>query len=120
VMTFSLSTFKPATVTMVRMTGSPYYLMEDGVRNQYLLRIFNKQTHPMTFTLHVTKGPAALKTNDLDQPVEVAPMGERKIMLVAVMPKGKYTGPFQFEVRTSAGKFSNTQTIPFLGPSEPR
>ena len=120
VMGLSFSTFKPATVTMVRMTGSPYYLMEEGVRNQYLLRIFNKQTHPMTFTLRVTKSPANLKTTGLEQPITVAPLGERKVMLVTVMPKGKYTGPFQFELETASGKFTNTQTIPFLGPTEPQ
>jgi cytochrome c oxidase accessory protein FixG len=120
VMSLSLLTFKPATVTMVRMTGSPYYLMEDGVRNQYLLRIFNKQTHPVTFTLRVSRGPENLKTNGLEEPVEVAPLGERKVMLVAVMPKGKYTGPFQFDVETRGEKFTDNRTIPFLGPTEPR
>ena len=120
VMSLSLSTFKPATVTMVRMTGAPYYLMEDGVRNQYLLRIFNKQTHPVTFTLRVTKGPDSLKATGIEKPVEVAPLGERKIMLVAVMAKGTYRMPFQFEVETKAGSFSTTQTIPFLGPGQPR
>ena len=120
VMSLSLTTFKPAAVTMVRMTGSPYYLMDEGVRNQYLLRIFNKQTHPMTFALRVSKGPANLKTTGMDQPITVASMGEVKVMLVAVMPKGKYAGPFQFEVETVADKFTNTQTIPFLGPSSPQ
>lgn len=120
VMSLSLTTVKPATVTMIRMTGSPYYLMDEGVRNQYLLRIFNKQTHPMEFKLRVTKGPTGLKTNGIDKPIEVAPLGEQKVMLVAVMPKGKYTAPFKFELETSSEKFTNTQTIPFLGPNSPR
>ncbi|MEI8342300.1 MAG: cytochrome c oxidase accessory protein CcoG, partial [Verrucomicrobiota bacterium] len=120
VMTLSVSTFKPATVTMVRMTGSPYYLMDEGVRNQYLLRVFNKQTHPMTFTLRVSKGPDNLKTDGIEKPIEVPPLGEVKVMLVAVMPKGKYTGPFQFDVETRSDKFTSTQPIPFLGPSSPQ
>lgn len=117
VMTLSLSTFKSATVTLVRAIGAPYYLTEEGVRNQYLLRVFNKQTHPMTFNLRVAKGPTSLKTSGLEHSIEIPPLGEVKVNLTAVMPKGTYTGPFSFEVETVSEKFSNTQALPFLGPT---
>ena len=120
VMTLSFLTFKSATVTLVRMIGAPYDLMEEGVRNQYLLRVFNKQTHPMKFTFRVSKEPTAMKTTGLAYPIEVPPLGEVKVVLFAVMPKGTYTGPFSFEVATCSEKFTNTQILPFLGPTLPQ
>jgi cytochrome c oxidase accessory protein FixG len=117
VMGFSLSTFKPATVTLVRMTGAPYYLLGGNVRNQYLLRVFNKRTHPVTFTLRVANAPAAMSASGIEQPVTVEPLGEQKIMLVVEMPQPNYSGPFRFDVETTAENFKARQTIPFLGPA---
>ena len=116
VATISISSFKPATVTLVRMTGAPYYLMDGGVRNQYLVRIFNKQTHPQKFRLRVSKGPASMTTSGIEQPIEVEPLGEQKIMLVAMLPAKQAHGPFQFEVEVSADNFSTLKSVPFLAP----
>ncbi len=116
VATISMSGFKPATVTLVRMTGAPYYLMNDCVRNQYLVRIFNKQTHPQKFSLRVINGPGDLTTSGIEQPIEVEALGEQKVMLVALIPEKSAHGPFQFEVEIKADKFSTTKTVPFLAP----
>ena len=118
VATISMSGFKPATVTLVRMTGAPYYLMDNGVRNQYLVRIFNKQTHPQQFTFRVLNAPAGMSTSGIDQPIEVEPLGEQKIMLVAVIPKAAVHGPFKFDVEVRADKFSITKQVPFLAPGD--
>jgi cytochrome c oxidase accessory protein FixG len=116
VATISMSSFKPATVTLARMTGAPYYLMDEGVRNQYLVRIFNKQTHPQKFTLRVVNGPAGLTTIGTDKPIEVAALGEEKVMLMATIPQKAIKGPFQFDVEIKADSFSTTKNVPFLAP----
>lgn len=119
VATVSMSGFKPATVTLVRMTGAPYYLMENSVRNQYLLRVFNKQTHPQKFTFRVLNAPAELATLGIEKPIEVEALGEQKIMLVATIPQKNAHGPFQFEVEVKGDNFSISKTVPFLAPMAP-
>lgn len=119
VATISISTFKPATVTLVRVTGAPYELINNEVRNQYLLRIYNKQTHPERFAIRVVNGPAELKTTGIEQPIEVEALGEAKVTLGAFIPQKSARGGFQFDLEIKSEKFTTTKNVPFLAPMAP-
>ncbi len=119
VMTYSLSTFKPATVSFLRMTGAPYYLADGLVRNQYLLRIINKQNRPVQFRLELTNTQPGLQWSGGEEPVAVEAEGEQLRPLVVMMPQAKFTGQFPATVRITSddGKFSDEKSVPFIGPS---
>jgi cytochrome c oxidase accessory protein FixG len=56
---FALSAhrIKPAALSVVRMTGAPYYQDGTAIRNQFLVRIINKQNTAATFHIEITGHP---------------------------------------------------------------
>jgi len=118
VATWALSTVKPANVGVTRMTGAPYIVDDATVRNQFLVRIVNKRSEPVRFTVHVDRAPAELRRTGFDGAVEVEALGELVQPLVIQLPRGSYHGPFHFQVRVedAAGTFRLAREIEFLGP----
>lgn len=118
VMTWALSTVKPANLGVTRMTGAPYIVDTTTIRNQFLVRIVNKRNTPARFTLHVRHVPAELRRVGFETDVEVGPIGELVQPLIVQMPRGTYAGPFHFEVRIEGGggKYHLEREVEFLGP----
>ncbi len=118
VTTWALSTIKPASVGVTRMTGAPYVVDDATVRNQFLVRIVNKRNAPARFTVDVHRAPTDLRHAGFDAPVEVGALGEIVQPLVLQQPRATYTGPFKFEVTLvdATGHFALTRTVEFLGP----
>lgn len=117
VATWAVSTLKPANVGITRITGAPYIVTEDAVRNQFLVRILNKRSEPVSFTVEV-KSDSSFTRTGLTEPVLIGPMGEEVRPLILVVPRAKYTGPFQFTVIGSDTKhsFEISRDVEFLGP----
>jgi cytochrome c oxidase accessory protein FixG len=118
VATWALSTVKPASFGVTRMTGAPYIVDATTVRNQFLVRLVNKRSTPAHFVLQLENAPAELRRAGLETTIEVGPLGELVQPLVLQQPRASYTGPFRFKVRIQddTGTFDLTREVEFLGP----
>jgi cytochrome c oxidase accessory protein FixG len=114
----ALSTVKPASAGVTRMTGAPYIVDDATVRNQFLVRIVNKRNTAAKFNVTVENAPAGLRHLGFDTTVQVDALAELVQPLVLQVPRASYTGPFHFDVRvTDAEKtFSIMRQVEFVGP----
>lgn len=115
---WAFSTVKPANIGLTRMTGAPYIVDATTVRNQFLVRIVNKRSEPVRFTLELEGAPSGLRRIGFDTAVVVEPLAELVQPLVLQQPRGSYVGPFAFRVRIVDEKqtFQLTRQSEFLGP----
>nr|MBP6507959.1 cytochrome c oxidase accessory protein CcoG [Opitutaceae bacterium] len=115
---WALTTVRPASIGVTRITGAPYIVSADFVRNQFLIRIVNKRNTPASFTVRLERAPADLRQTGLTAPVEVPALGEIVQPLVLQQPRADYQGPFEFEVRIiAAGEaYHLERSVEFLGP----
>ena len=118
VATWAFSTVKPANFLVYRMSGAAYYVSRDEVRDQFLIRLVNKQSVPVAFTVEVSGGPATLAATGVAAAVTVPALGEQVSPLVLVMNRRDYTGAFflTVTVRDAARSFTLARTVEFLGP----
>jgi cytochrome c oxidase accessory protein FixG len=118
VATWALSTVRPANLAVTRMTGAPYFVTPDGVRNQFLVRIVNKRDTPARFIITLPDAPSALVRTGLDGVVELAPLAEEVRPLVVQVPRGQYAGEFALTVSVTdeAGTFTLERDVRFVGP----
>jgi cytochrome c oxidase accessory protein FixG len=114
----ALSTLRPANVSLLRMTGAPYYLDGESVRNQFLVRIFSKRNEPATFHLEVKDAPAGLTWTGAEDGIPVTPLGEQMRPVVFTMPRANFSREFHLHLRvaTSDGRVAIEKDVPFLGP----
>ncbi len=114
----AFSTVRPATLSVIRITGAPYIVSPYEIRDQYLVRIVNKRNEPVRFQLTLANPPAGVTQTGLRGPVEVPALGEIVQPLVLQQARAAYTGPFLLtvEVRDAAHTFLLTRDIEFLGP----
>jgi cytochrome c oxidase accessory protein FixG len=115
---WALSTIRPANIGVTRITGAPYIVSEDFVRNQFLVRVVNKRNQPARFVVHLNHAPEGLRQTGLTSVVEIPALGEIVQPLVLQQSRQTYTGPFEFEIRVAdeGGTFHLERTVEFLGP----
>jgi len=120
VASWAISTVKPANVSVTRITGTPYVVTDEAIRNQFFVRILNKRAEPADFVVEVAS-PIPLTRSGLDAPLTVPAIAEEIRPLVLVVPRAHYTGPFKVSITTrdAQGRFAQTREIEFLGP-DPR
>ena len=121
VMTWAFGTFKPVTITLVRMTGSPYFLEGDEVRNQFFIRVINKLNEPAAFRLEIADAPPGITVRGTDSAIVVDALGEKIAPVVFTYPRAKMGpghGEFPLRIRviSADGKISLEKTATFLGP----
>jgi len=118
VASWAISTVHSASFGVTRMVGAPYIVDASSVRNQFLVRIVNKQNVPARFELRVAGAPEGAASIGFDNAVEVGPLGELVQPLIIQQPRDTYTGPFHFEVHVvdEAGSFDLKREVEFLGP----
>jgi len=118
VASWALSTVRPAAMSVTRMVGAPFYLDTQGVRNQFMLRIVNKQTEAVRFIVEVDELPDGVVRSGFEGLVEVAPLGEIVQPLVLSQPRERYEGQFHFIVRLSDDRnsFKLSKEAEFVGP----
>lgn len=121
VMTVSLSTLRPATVSLVRMQGAPYFLDNGQLRNQFLIRVLNKRNVTERYQIVFGNAPAGLQGSGISEPIEVGPLGEQMRPVVAMMPRSQFKEDFELKVRVidSRGQAVGEKSITFLGPFTP-
>jgi cytochrome c oxidase accessory protein FixG len=119
---WAFSGLQPADAALTRMPGLPSYVTEEAVRNQFYLRVVNKSTEPMTFSLEVEAPVEGLSVRgfDADSPALAAQAEERRT-LILVQERAAYTGPFDFKLLLKAepGGHLIERQGRFLGP-DPR
>jgi hypothetical protein len=100
------------------MKGAPYFVDDQYIRNQYLVRIVNKRSQPMRFTVVSELEAAGLNFSGFQVPVEVAPNSEEVRPLIATIARSDYTGPFHLvlHVNSESGEVSIERPVEFLGP----
>jgi len=115
---WALSTLRPANLGVTRITGTPYIVDTDFVRNQFLVRIVNKRNDARHFVVSLDHAPAGLRVIGTGQPVAIGSLGEIVQPLVIQQPRPAYSGPFKFFVRIddSEGNFHLQREVEFLGP----
>jgi cytochrome c oxidase accessory protein FixG len=115
---WAVSTIKPATLGVTRMTGAPYIVDADAVRNQFLVRVVNKRNAAATFTLTLENPPLGLRQVGFDKPVSVEPLGEIVQPLVVQQARTAYRGAFDLRifVRDGSGSVKLSREVEFVGP----
>ncbi len=115
---WALSTVRPANFSVTRITGAPYIVDAQTVRNQFLVRIVNKRTTPQQFVLKIDDAPASLRQTGFTTAVEVPALGELVQPLILQQPRADYTGPFEFEVEVGDTQetYKLERKAEFLGP----
>lgn len=118
----ALSTLSPMKMTSVRMTGAPYFLSGETLRNQFQVRLINKRNESVNYVIYLDD--QTLPGLELSGMKEVAlpPMGESTGLVILTMPENDFKGPFKVrlhakEERVDAG--SAAHEVEFLGP-DPR
>lgn len=121
VATVAISSVRPANLGVTRMTGAPYVVGPDVVRNQFLVRVVNKRDTVQRFRLELPGVPAELVRSGFEGVVEIGPLGEQVLPLVLQMPRQNYTGRFHLELvlHEVEGTFSLRRQAEFVGP-DPR
>lgn len=115
---FSLSTVKPAALSLTRLPGAPYYVQDTGVRNQFLLRIVNKQSKSVRFRVVLSVAPMGVRVTSAQDAMELGPLAEAQTAFVLQQAREHYRGPFQFrvEVTDEARTFEVGKEAEFVGP----
>ncbi|MEM0967222.1 MAG: cytochrome c oxidase accessory protein CcoG [Verrucomicrobiota bacterium] len=117
----SVTKLKPGNLGVSRMTGSPFFVSEESIRNQFNVRLINKRNQPVTFSVSALSSNDELTTAGFDGEVVLPAMGETVRPFVLTVPKAEYEGPFPvtIEIHGNPGDFTVARGIEFLGP-DPR
>ena len=119
--TFAVSTVRSVVVSVTRLPGAPYFVQGEMVRNQFLLRIFNKMPTAGTFQLDLEGDrPQGLELQGRTQE-EVPGWGESKLTLVATVPAAQLhrQATLQLVVKDAAGAVLVRKPLTILGPGIP-
>jgi polyferredoxin len=113
-----LHSFQP---TLTRMVGSPYYVGETSVRNQFQLELVNKRQSSEEFHLVLKGAPAGTIMSGASESVTLAPTQELKTILIIEIPKSSYQGKQKLELNVQSLTHPDSVVIEFdfTGP-DPR
>ncbi len=105
--------------TLTRMTGAPYYVGEAGVRNQFQLRIINKQQTEQEYRITLEKAPEGTLLGGLSGSLKVAPQSEQQQVVMIEIPRAVYAGKQSMQISVINEAMQDTQVIEFefTGPN---
>jgi len=117
-MTLSAMQLRSANMNIVRMTGAPYFITEDTVRNQFMLRVINKTSETKTYSVKCDAGEQIYSLGGNEDGITVEPMGEEVRPVILTVEKDNYTGRFPLEISliSPEGKPIITRNAEFVGP----
>lgn len=117
---FALSSVEPINITVTRMSGSPYYMSETMVRNQYQIRLINKSETPVEFRIDskTREGAPSVITSGTDRTILVEPLAEVPVTFVMQVARSDYEGPFTVEIHAfdDMREIEIIREVEFLGP----
>lgn len=116
----AFTSMEKAVVSATRMPGAPFYVTDTHVRNQYQVRLINKDTSPLAFNLTVQANglPVPVETAGFTEELVLKPMAEQNTTFVVQVPREAYAGSFPLILLVTAGKegLEIQQEVEFLGP----
>ncbi|WP_309396391.1 cytochrome c oxidase accessory protein CcoG [Cerasicoccus maritimus] len=120
-MSFSATKLKSANMNVVRMTGSPYFITDTGLRNQYMVRIINKTDSEQTYTILATAEGHPVTVAGNEEAISVESLGELVQPIIVTISKDNYAGKFPVTIAllSADGETIITRETEFLGP-DPR
>ena len=115
---WALTTVHPASMGVTHIPGAPYIVDATSIRNQFLVRIVNKRSQPVTFVLSLEGLPPGTRQSGFEQPVVLPPLGEDVRPLILQQAKQAYAAPFKFQVhvRDRSGNYDLAREVEFVGP----
>lgn len=118
VASFAITRVHPANLGVTRMTGAPYVVSTDSVRNQFLVRVVNKHNVTERFAISLEGGPANLEVSGVNPTIAVGALGELVLPLVLQVPRSDYAGRFTLNVvlRDEDDDYALNREIEFIGP----
>jgi cytochrome c oxidase accessory protein FixG len=118
-MTLSAMQLRSANMNVVRMTGAPYFITENAIRNQFMLRVINKTTEVKKYTIQCDAGEQIYKMEGNEDGIVVESMGEEVRPVIISILKENYTGKFPIELSLIApdGETIITRNAEFIGPN---
>ena len=121
VLTFALSRLRSFNAGITRLPGSPFYIdsSKKVVRNQFQVRLLNKQHEPMSFRLAIEGLPEGSTVAGAAESVKVKPLEEEVAALIVEVPARSYRGhqPIVLRVTSDADGSSLTKSFEFTGPA---
>jgi polyferredoxin len=117
-MTAGISTLKPATVSLTRLPGIPYVIVNNEVRNEFLLRILNKRNAPASYRLEIAGAPGSTRWTGVEGALQISALGEQMRPVVVTIPRADLYGtlPLRFRIISADGQTVIEKHVSFLGP----
>ncbi len=119
VMAIFLNGLHSTKMEISRMPGQPFYVTEDGVRNQFEIQLVSKRNIATEITTRAIDLPENVTLIGLDDPIKLEPLGKATKTFFVTVPKDKYTGEFRVTISSAVnpGDDEITDIVEFLGPS---
>jgi cytochrome c oxidase accessory protein FixG len=90
---FSLSTVHDVSISLLRLRGMPFYVTDNGVRNQFQVRLTTKRNVDTSFSLALEGAPEGTVILGFDAPITVSPQQAELHPFTISITKENYTGP---------------------------
>jgi len=121
VLAFSLTKVHDVNMLVNRTRGMPFFVSDEGVRNQYELRILTKRNEDTTFKISIKDKPEWMVTSGVDGEIVLSAQGDERRPFFVQVPKADYTGGFELTLvsESQPGGTRIERTVEFLGP-DPR
>ncbi len=118
VLIFSLQGLTHASLTAWRVEGSPYYLDQDHIRNQFIVRVTNKLNHSADYGIALDGLPVDAVATGVDGAFTLPENGEAVKTLVIRVPRNRFEGNFVMKANVvdSEGGLLAYRELEFIGP----
>jgi cytochrome c oxidase accessory protein FixG len=117
---FAFTSMENVIAMATRMPGSPFYVTDTHVRNQYQIRLVNKATEDTTFRVAIQASglTVPIETSGFEGGAVVEPMQERNGTFIVQVPREAFEGafPMLIQIETEPGGALITREVEFLGP----
>lgn len=100
---------------LLRPTGAPFTVENSEIRNVFRLKIASKRTEPSTVEVIPPVADGITFVVPIKQ-VNLAPLGNMEVPVIATMPTSKYQGPVHLVFEVRAPERTQKVNANFLGP----
>ncbi|RBP46465.1 cytochrome c oxidase accessory protein FixG [Roseimicrobium gellanilyticum] len=116
----ALYSLKPVRVLAKRIPGQPFFVSEGTVRNQFTIRIINKQHGPALFRVELDNAdaPEGMSLLGAESAVEVPSLDEVEKTVILTIPQKQYQGSqrVRINIHETGNGVKLSQEVEFLGP----
>ena len=117
---FATSRIDPVFASVQRTPGSAYVQADGLIRNQFLVRLINKQSETRSYRLTLEGAHSSdLKISGTDTTITLGAQAEEQRPLVLTLPTSSYHASIKLTIRATdneSGASAVTRTFEFIGP----